>query len=325
MVWKPEPVKILFLTHYFPNYVADLLLHGLRKLLGPGVVDFPRKDCLYDGVLGIGVCPDNQRCDNWFPTDESGIDRDDMPSKIRNGYFDLIVCDYRCVPDYAEQLDKYANRIAIIDGEDQPQNIPTGRHVIFRRETDGADFSIPLPMALPEEIFRWIEAYDGVPKKYSIGFLGSTADEPRHKAVELLCKWYPDALMQATALPTAHAPEPLGRFGRGEYYRRLQQCGAVLSLAGKGYDTFRFWENAACNSIHCCQRMPLYIPQSFSDSHMIWFDHPAQMRKKLDAVLESVDCTRAMIATARYHLLKHHLTTHRALYFIDKVKQAFHS
>ena len=145
-------MKILFLTHYYPNYVSDLLLHGLRKLMGPDAVDFPCKSCLFEGVLGTGVCPDNQRC-----------------------------------------------------------------------------------------------------------------------------------------------------------------------------DTSRFWENAACNSIHCCQRMPLNIPQTFSDSHIICFDHPVQMRKKPDSVLESVDNTRAMIATARYHLLNHHLSTHRAQYFIEKATQAFHS
>ena len=50
-------MKLLFLTHPYPNYVPDLLLHGLRKLVGPTVVDYPRKDCVYDGVLGLGVCP----------------------------------------------------------------------------------------------------------------------------------------------------------------------------------------------------------------------------------------------------------------------------
>ena len=55
-------MKILFITHWYPNYVPDLLLHGLRKLMGPDVVDFPRKDCLYEGVLGLGVCPPDQLC-----------------------------------------------------------------------------------------------------------------------------------------------------------------------------------------------------------------------------------------------------------------------
>ena len=47
--------RILFLTDPYPNYVPDLLLHGLREVLGGDVVDFPRKDTLYRGQLS-GVC-----------------------------------------------------------------------------------------------------------------------------------------------------------------------------------------------------------------------------------------------------------------------------
>ena len=46
----PDPVpknhgttRILMLCHEKPNYIPDLLLHGLRKLLGEAVVDYPEK------------------------------------------------------------------------------------------------------------------------------------------------------------------------------------------------------------------------------------------------------------------------------------------
>ena len=83
-------MKLLFLTHPYPNYVPDLLLHGLRKLLGPDVVDVPRKDCLYNGVLGLGICPPNQLCPGWFPPDRGDIDREDIPNKIKRGFFDYV-------------------------------------------------------------------------------------------------------------------------------------------------------------------------------------------------------------------------------------------
>ena len=95
--WKFSKMNILFITHPYPNYVPDLLLHGLRKLLGPNVVDYPRKDCLYKGVLGVGVCPDNQLCLDWFPQDYDQIDRDDITSKIAGSYFQYIVCDIRAL------------------------------------------------------------------------------------------------------------------------------------------------------------------------------------------------------------------------------------
>ncbi len=62
-------------------------------------------------------------------------------------------------------------KIVAIDGEDFPVSIKPGPFVICRRETDGTDYSIPLPMALPEEIFNRITSYGDNPKSYSFGFL----------------------------------------------------------------------------------------------------------------------------------------------------------
>lgn len=317
-------MKILFVTHWYPNYVPDLLLHGLRKLIGPDVVDFPRKDCLYDGVLGLGVCPPDQLCPDWFPDDQGRIDRYDIWRKVQNGYFDLLVCDQRAWPYLWENMDGYAGPLAIIDGEDAPQKIPLGNYVIFRRETDGSDFSVPLPMALPEEVLNRIICHDELPKKHTIGFLGSTHDGERRTLVDQLVRWYPDSLFQVTTIPGGSNPAPDGRLGRDDYYRCLQQCRVVLTLPGAGLDTFRFWENAACNSIHASPRMPLLIPADFMDGrHILRFENIHDLRSRLDRLLERPESSGSMIPMARDHLINHHLTQHRAEYFLDKARQAY--
>jgi glycosyltransferase involved in cell wall biosynthesis len=317
-------MKILFVTHWYPNYVPDLLLHGLRKLLGPDVVDYPRKDCLYDGVLGLGVCPDDQRCPGWFPDDSGSIDREDIWLKVRKGHFDLLVCDARAWPLMAQNTEGCNARMAILDGEDIPLKIPVDNYLIFRRETDGWDFSIPLPMALPEEVFNWIVRYDALPKKHTIGFLGSTHDGQRKQLVDQLSRWYPDSLFQVTTIPGGGNPVPDGRLGRDGYYRCLQQCRVVLTLPGAGLDTFRFWENAACNSIHASPRMPLMIPADFKDGkHILRFDSIDDLHSRLDRLLEGADSSESMIPMARHHLINHHLTQHRARYFLDKVRQSY--
>lgn len=317
-------MKIAFLTHSYPNYVPDLLLHGLRKLLGPSVVDFPRKDCLYQGVLGLGVCPENQLCPGWFPPDEGAIDRNDMTAKLNNNVFDLIVSDIRALPEIRNLAPKSKTKLVIIDGEDHPIPIATGPHVICRRETDGSDFSIPLPMGLPEEILNWISTYDDLPKKYSIGFLGSTQDGKRRQIAETIAAHFPDALLEATTVPSDEDPNPSGRFGRDDYYRQLQQCRMVLSLAGAGYDTFRFWENAACNAVHISEQFPLYIPNDFTGGrHLLKFTHVDELVRLIDRVLDNGSSITPMIAEGRQHLFQRHLTTARALYFLDRVKRAF--
>ena len=317
-------MKILFLTNPYPNYVPDLLLHGLRKLIGPHVIDFPRKDCLYEGVLGLGVCTEGQLCPGWFPDDGEEVDRDDLEAKAKAGHFDLIVCDYRSLPTYTLKFNRPSQRLAIIDGEDRARPIPTGQYALFRRETDGTDHSIPLPMSLPEEIFNWITSYDQLPKQHTIGFLGSTQDDDRKRLADQLLQWYPDALLHATAVPSDEVPMPDGRVGRDLYYQRLQQCRTVLSLPGAGWDTFRFWENSACNSIHASQRSPLFVPDGFrEDIHLLIFEHAHELRFKLDRMLEKDGGDRSMIPMRRHHLLNHHLTIHRARYFIDRVNHAF--
>jgi len=317
-------MKILFITHHYPNYVPDLLLHGLRKLLGPNVVDYPKKDCLYNGILGLGVCPDDQRCMGWFPEDNGDIDRDDIEKKLLEDYFNCVVCDVRSILLLSKLYSKLPSRLIIIDGEDKPSKIKPGRYVVFRRETDGADLSIPLPMAIPEEILSWISSFDDVSKKYSIGFLGSTNDDGRKKIVDSIAKTYPDSLFQATSVPSDINPLPDGRLSRNDYYHNLQKCRVVLSLPGAGNDTFRFWENAACRAVHASLRFLLHIPNDFIDNqHIIRFDTIDEFKAKIDAVLDDKKQSDNMILNGRHHLVQHHLTTERARYFLDKVSHAF--
>jgi hypothetical protein len=317
-------MNILFLTHPYPNYVPDLLLHGLRKLIGPAVVDYPRKDCVYDGVLGLCVCPPNQLCPGWFPADTGDIDRDDVPAKLKHGYFDLVVADWRATLDAHADLARAAARLVLIDGEDRPTRIPPGNYLVCRRETDGCDYSIPLPMALPEEILEWIVSYDGQPKTYPIGFLGSTHDGARRRVLEALACRYPDGLFSASVVPSAANPLPEGRFGRDAYYRELQKCRVVLSLPGAGYDTFRFWENAACNSVHLAQQQPLFIPNDFGAGESILrFCNLESMRFQLDSVLNETRSYQDLIAEGRLNLFRFHLTTQRARYFLERINIAF--
>jgi hypothetical protein len=316
-------MNILFLTHPYPNYVPDLLLHGLRKLLGPAVVEYPRKNCLYRGVLGLGICPPNQLCPGWFPQDDGPIDRSDIPAKIEKGFFGLIVSDVRAIGQWMPFLERSPSPFAIIDGEDRPVPIRPGRYVVFRRETDGTDYSIPLPMALPEEIFNWIVSYDGQPKTYSIGFLGSTQDDQRRRFIEQLAACYPDGLFSASVVPSQQNPFPEGRYGRDDYYRELQKCRIVISLAGAGYDTFRFWENAACNAIHAAQELPLYIPSDFRPNDTILrFSSFEQLQRMADRALECALPSNELIANGRLHLVQHHFTTSRARYFLNCLRKA---
>ena len=317
-------MKILFITHPYPNYVPDILLHGLRKLMGQDIIDYPKKDCLYKGVLGLGVCPDDQLCPNWFPSDNGQIDRENIFEKIKKDFFKYIICDVRAVSILQKNLNHLPSGLILIDGEDAPAKIAPGSYLISRRETDGSDFSIPLPMAIPEEIFDWVSSYDNVQKKYNIGFMGCASDENRKTVVMTLNQHYENNLFQTSAIPSTSSPLPEGRLGRDDYYRSLQECRIVLSLPGTGNDTFRFWENVACASIHMASEMPLYIPNNFIDKkHIFRFATIGELRKNIDSVLEEKVKNEEILLEERKHLLDFHLSTKRAKYFLDKAEGAF--
>ncbi len=322
-------MNILFLTHSYPNYVPDFLLHGLRKLFGEKVVDYPKKECLYSGLQN-GKHPEIYCEPFWFAADNDKIDRDDVETRLKNKYFDFLICDVRALSLLNSIFNKLSGiqiKVVIIDGEDFPVNINPGPFVICRRETDGTDYSIPLPMALPEEIFYRIVSYDDNPKSYSIGFLGSVGkqSESRYALIEKIASYYPDSLLQAAPISESEDKHPDERVGLDSYYDNLQRCNVVLTLRGAGYDTFRFWENAACNALHVSEAMPLLIPDDFKDKRNIMrFSDIDQLRSIIDSHLSGSKETDQIIQNSRQHLKDYHLTTKRATYFLDRIKSAFY-
>lgn len=321
-------MNILFLTDSSPNYLPDFLLHGLRKLFGETVVDYPKKECLYRGLQN-GKHPEIYSEPFWFPADNNKIDRGDIETRLKNNFFDYLICDVRAFSLLKSIFNNLSNiqiKIVMIDGEDSPVNINPGSFVICRRETDGTDYCIPLPMALPDEIFNRIDSYTDNPKSYSIGFLGSVGKqcESRYALIEKLASCYPDALLQAVPISESEDRHPDERMGLDSYYDNLQKCRVVLTLRGAGYDTFRFWENAACNALHVSEEMPLFIPNDFKDKRDIMrFSDFDQLRGIIDSHLSGSKETDQIVQNSRQHLLDYHLTTKRATYFIDKIKRAF--
>jgi hypothetical protein len=270
-------------------------------------------------------CPDDQRCPNLF-ADDGQVDRTDIPAKMARGYFSYIFCDVRAIPLLQRLVSQWPRGLAMVDGEDAPVQIAPGPFAICRRETDGSDFSVPLPMALPEEILKWVASYDQIPKSHSVGFLGSvTQFAPERGAIaQRITQLFPDCLVRTTELPTTQNAYPSGRMGRDEYYKNLQRCKIVLNLRGTGYDTFRFWENAACNAVHVSQKMPLFIPNDFEHGrHILRFSGLDELAQLIAAVLDGRIPSPPIVHEARQHLINFHLTSKRAAYVLDRLKKVF--
>jgi hypothetical protein len=308
-------MKILMLGSIFPNYLPDLILHGLRKLFGDDVVDFPRKDSVYEGICGP---PTLDRVEGFMAGD-SGVDRDDIEAKVANGFFDWVIVDVRAFAERLPMLQRCASLLVLLDGEDYPAPIKPGPYAVLRRETDGADHTIPLQMALPVEVLNWIDRHADAPKHYSLGFLGSRSvhTPDRNAMLDELGRIFPDSTIQAW--PIDQAPK-----GRDHYYRTLQSCKVVLNLPGAGYDTFRYWENAACNALHVAKRMPILIPDDFRDGRdIIRFDGIRELAYQVERALSGHTDWLGYAESSRQWLRQHHTTEHRARQMIDRLRRAF--
>lgn len=148
------------------DYQADTLFHGLRSVLGESLVDGYKMWHLYNtadkdtlsklwgkGFTTYGLLPDLD------------IDRDDLASKIRNNYFDSIICpihhteikNYHAIFDTLDRLLKYypPNKIALVDGWDRAiidVKLAT-KAQYFKREMYVAYEQIakPISFSLPKE------------------------------------------------------------------------------------------------------------------------------------------------------------------------------
>ena len=309
-------MNVLMLCHGDPNYVPDLLLHGLRKLLGERAVDYPRKDTLYEGACGQ---PDLDKVPGLM-ADDTAVDRSDIDAAMRTGFFDFVIADVRALQDHGALLDECASPVAIVDGEDTPVEIKPGSYAVLRRETDGSDSSIPLPMSMPQEVLDWIERHAGVQKRHSIGFLGSRTPftQERNRLLDELAGRFPDSLLQA-------GPREAGPIlGRDDYYRAMQGCKMVLNLPGAGYDTFRYWENAACNALHIAKAMPLRIPDDFREGQeIVRFADLGELLQTVEGVLSGQIDWRAYAERSRAWLRAHHTTERRATQVLVRLQQFF--
>ena len=311
-------MNVLMLCHPYPNYVPDLLLHGLRRLLGVRAVDYPRKDVLYEGICGQ---PNLDKVPHLMP-DDSEVDRSDIEAALRSRFFDYVIADVRALNDHFALLRESACPLAIVDGEDSRFPIKPGPYVILRRETDGSDFSIPLQMALPQEVLDWIDRHADAPKRHSIGFLGSRSSltPDRNNMLDELSRSFPDSLVSSWSV----GAEDSRIKGRDAYYRALQSCKMVLNLPGAGYDTFRYWENAACNALHVAKAMPLLIPNDFREGlEIVRFSNPGELATIVEQVLADRVDWRGIAERSRVWLRAHHTTERRAAQVLDRLKDAF--
>jgi hypothetical protein len=149
--------RILYITGATgADYMADLVMHGLRSLLGPDLVDVKKMWFMYDTSEHYMF----HTLYKLLPDIE--VDREDIQGKIAKRYFDAVVYGsvHRC-RDYLDSVCSVypKSRIAFIDGEDGPEVAPAmGSGWYFKRELQGeCPGVLPIQFGVPKEKIRPID------------------------------------------------------------------------------------------------------------------------------------------------------------------------
>lgn len=143
-----------------PEYLDDGLLHGLRALEGDNIVDSPRMWHMYADSFG----PDKRDITSivgrgytmYGMLDDSNVDRTDIETKIKLGYFDLILCHSWYLGPYHDTIIKYTppRKIVWLDGRDERQVLTQfiGTGWYFKRELVQEFNGVkPISFGFPEE------------------------------------------------------------------------------------------------------------------------------------------------------------------------------
>ena len=139
-------MKILFISATSENnltdYMNDLILHGLRELYGNDVVDYPGCWYLYSDEVKKRNFDTNKLWGKGFNLNDSFqgydlIDRNDISTKIKSKYFDLIIYgSIRRSSHFLDEVINNNNKYIFIDGEDDRfiEERYTSKSIYFKRE-----------------------------------------------------------------------------------------------------------------------------------------------------------------------------------------------
>ncbi len=156
------------------DYVVDCLFHGFRKTFGTDLIDVQKNPHMYDDKDYTHLFP-HHGFSMFGRIKDEDIDRTDIENKLRNGYFDYVICPLHHSNRNNEQvinkhIDYYRqfvpmHRLAVICSDETPTSnsflLGSPKCMFFKQElNNGVNGAFPISYGVPREIF-----VDQVPEK----------------------------------------------------------------------------------------------------------------------------------------------------------------
>jgi hypothetical protein len=310
-------MPIVFLHPCIPDYAGDGLFHGLRTILGEGVVDFPRMDYMYsdypaekwkgvanEGKILYGLLDDNDTLCNLRARIDDVIRAADaivisQPNGFRQALSPIM---QRIKRGGAEK------KIVWIDGSDGPLVFPfhsfrktirelapallwpMSRWLYFKREYAGKEAMAPFPISHLLRNYRMYPLSISIPEHHisEIPFFEKSKDFPDYLVDEEL----------AALLGVHHGV--LGKHSfifkdESSYLADVAASRYGITTRRSGWDALRHYEYAAKGAILCFRHLDkkpaAAAPFGLNETNCIVYDHARDLLKKIKS-LSSEEMTR---------------------------------
>ncbi len=330
-------MRVLFLHHNQPDYLAESLFHGLRTLLGKNCVDVPRYDSMYAPLS------DKLRSKlRGYGFTLYGL-LEDIPELTGSRYFwqkDLQYYDLIVVANIEHQWQLFCNlsslvtpeKLAILDGGDAPRLFPfvSFRELLkrplsllaplsgikyFKRELVGEGYSYGLEQLFPRQLHQWIpKAQNTIPISFSIPQEKVWKEGRRARS-----KDFPIHIVDSEV--SMHLPGTSWQYAfscEAEYYDDLRQSRFGVTTKRAGWDCLRHYELAANGCVLCFRDLNLKpetcAPHGLNEQNCIIYHCFEELKEKLSTLTEG---DYYQLQKKTYQWVSSNTTVERARYFLQ--------
>lgn len=252
-------MKILYITTETEDYLSDGILYGLRQRFGTDVVDFPKKEVMYEGQKDMVDYGGGFTL--WGMLPDLDIDRENMQDKLADGYFDLIIFSdiYRLQEAFThwnvyllfETIKKQGKKVIFLDGTDD------GKPTVYDATHWGTYFKRENPFK-----YKGVKIVGlSIPSRKIL-----TERPTKTKEFARYCQ-----VEEAYELPEVSLCCNHERFTKEEdYYQDLQRSKYGFTMKKSGWDTPRTIEYAA----NWC--VPCIYTKGWDWDEKSWYDKPKE-------------------------------------------------
>jgi hypothetical protein len=299
--------RILFLTPDHEDYLSDGLFHGLRTILGAEVIDYPKRDFLYDNypverrgkLYGRGFSL-------YALLADLPVDRVRLFERAINGEFDLVVFasiwgTFGVFTQLAPALRGHTP-IAVLDGADRIEPYPYAglwwrkrvwwmlprahrRAIYFKREITPWTGTFRAYLALPPMLASRLPS---IRNMHEIAFSfpeEKIVREPPAKdrliASHVVDAEVADRVGAATTYPFAD---------EREYYADLQRSRFGVTTKRAGWDCLRHYEQAANGCVPCFRDLdrkpPRCAPHGLDETNCVIYHNADELLARLEHIDE---------------------------------------